>query len=365
MCEAVISSNSGGGEYGQVSATFVIRVLEAVSCFDPNLLSEGTWLCRRNYVWIWLGVGVQIFYRGGLITSKLRLVRLDMAVLLPELIEKSLIVLRDCQPWFLMPAPAGVLFHTVPERIPSLSTCWFISYPLFGYFCFLRCLCGVSGGEWRVFTHSFAARLCSRRMLTWIMSVKLLWKALGSNHRMFVVQWRMQLSLSGLLPWMIGPTDHTQKHIGNFVRVWLGCIGKLPSTVVTNSKSNLHSTWAKQVIQLHLAHRIKLNQPIYHNNVASSSSYQVLSTKMSPHPHLHPSKKKKHRHRLSRTILSSHLYPPPAPTKEFITAKSSKANYPATSQRHLTTIVSSTINKNVTASNSRTRIAPSCSPEWL
>ena len=42
MCEAVISSNSGGGEYGQVSATFVIRVLEAVSCFDPNLLSEGT-----------------------------------------------------------------------------------------------------------------------------------------------------------------------------------------------------------------------------------------------------------------------------------------------------------------------------------
>ena len=43
-----------------------------------------------------------------------------MAVLLPELIEKSLIVLRDCQPWFLMPAPAGVLFHTAARTYSHL-----------------------------------------------------------------------------------------------------------------------------------------------------------------------------------------------------------------------------------------------------
>ena len=89
--------------------------------------------------------------------------------------------------------------------------------------------CGVSGGDGE-YSH-LQQDFVSRGMLTWVMSVKLLWKALGSNHRMFVVQWRMQLSLSGLLPWMIGPTDHTQKHIGNFARVWLGCVGKLLSTL--------------------------------------------------------------------------------------------------------------------------------------
>ncbi len=75
------------------------------------------------------------------------------------------------------------------------------------------------------------------------MSVKLLWKAFGSNHRMFVVQWRMQLSLSGLLPWMIGSTDHTQKHIGifSFGFCWLRRSLLLSSQ---KSKSNLHSTWA-------------------------------------------------------------------------------------------------------------------------
>ena len=121
-------------------------------------------------------------------------------------------------------------------------------------------------------------------MLTWIISVKLLWKALGSNHGMFVVQWRMQLSLSLATSGMIGPTDHTQKHIGNFIRVWFGCIGKLPSlpsTVVTNSKSNLHSTWAKQVIQLHLFHR-----------------HRIISISL----------------------------PQPSPTEEFITSTSSKAS---------------------------------------
>jgi len=136
------------------------------------------------------------------------------------------------------------------------------------------------------------------------MSVKLLWKALGSNHRMFVVQWRMQLSLSGLLPWMIGPTDHTQKHIGNFVRVCL--VASESYHLLSSQRANQISILPGQIKSFNYIWPIGSSQSAYHNNVTSSSSYQELSTRISPHPHLHPSKKKKHRHRLSRTILSSH-----------------------------------------------------------
>ena len=110
------------------------------------------------------------------------------------------------------------------------------------------------------------------------MSVKLLWKALGSNHRMFVVQWRMQLSLSGLLPWMIGPTDHTQKHIGNFVRVLL--VASESTTVVTKEqiKSPFYLGRGKSFNYIWPI-AIGSSQSAYHNYVTSSSSYQVLSTR--------------------------------------------------------------------------------------
>ena len=139
------------------------------------------------------------------------------------------------------------------------------------------------------------------------MSVKLLWKALGSNHRMFVVQWRMQLSLSGLLPWMIGPTDHTQKHIGNsFGSVLVASESYCHYCRLSSQRANQISILPGQgqVIQLHLAHRhriISISLPqLRHLIIIVSSTINKITT------HSHLPKKKKHRHRLSRTILSSH-----------------------------------------------------------
>ena len=184
------------------------------------------------------------------------------------------------------------------------------------------------------------------------MSVKLLWKALGSNHWMLVVQWRMQLSLSGLLPWMIGPTDHTQKHIGNFVRVCL----------------------------------------------VASESYHLLSSQRANQISILPGQIKSFNYIWSIGSSSISL-PQPSPTEEFITSTSSKASTAVSNWRvyHINIVQSilrqlqlkslslqnhpkqiTLLPSNVTSPPSYQvlskeyhriqllkRITPSCSPEWL
>ena len=156
-----------------------------------------------------------------------------------ELNEESLILPRECGPWFPMPASAGVLLDvTVSERIPLTSTRWFISYPLCGLT--FASFAGGGGWSWRSdYSHTVWQALVCSLMDVLLLSCKssILWDGTSDEPLDVVVGWWMHtFSLSGFTSdWWLDERLITHKHIGNLARVWFGCIGKLPSTVVTAS----------------------------------------------------------------------------------------------------------------------------------
>ena len=282
-----------------------------------------------------------------------RLVWLDVAVLLPELIEKSLIVLRDCQPWFLMPAPAGVLFHAVPERIPSLQLADLSAILFLATFA----SCGVfavylaKNGDYshtQLSRHDFVldgcwpescqSSYCGRHSDR---TTGCLWFSGGCNY----------LSLAYFRGWLDLLITHKNTLGFSFGFVWLR-----RSLLLSSQRANQISILPGQSKSFNYIWPIAIgsSQSAYHNR------FQLKSLSHQHHP----------------------KNPPPSPTEEFITSTSSKASSASSNWRvyHSKIIQSKLSCYQATSPHHHhikyyqqechriqllKRITPSCSPEWL